>query len=455
MPRIPRIFVFGCLVLLAACGPSGRYYAKVDRYMAEEQYDRADSLIKKNKGEYGARNAVLYDLDRAMAQHLAGHYAESNRHLESAERRIDALYTKSVTTETGAMLSNDNTLPYEGEDFEKVMINVIGALNYVYLGQWDDALVEARKVDHKLNVMNDKYGKKNVYKEDAFARYLSGILYEGRGEFNDAFISYRKADEVYQRYRKQYGTPVPDTLPADLLRVAEATPGMGDEFRFYREKYPDVKWVPEKKLAAESELIFLSYDGLPPVKVDRFVDAPAPDVGGRVYYVRVAFPRFEPRPTDVAYAKISLAGTEGAVVSGKTEPVEDISAIAEKNLEDRIGRIRAKAIARAVSKYLAGRTARKEIGGSGGEIVGILANVYSVASEQADKRSWRTLPGMIRMARLAVKPGKYTVSAEYYSFDQRVIGRKTFEVTLKAGEKRFISNRMVGTPRPVVKKKKH
>jgi len=86
------------------------------------------------------------------------------------------------------MLSNDLTLPYEGEDFETVLINVVAALNYVLLNQWDDALVEARKVDHKLNVINDRYDKKNVYKEDAFARYLSGILYEGKGELNDAFI---------------------------------------------------------------------------------------------------------------------------------------------------------------------------------------------------------------------------------------------------------------------------
>ena len=204
-----RVPLFGCLaLLLLSCGPSGRYYTKVDRYLAEGEYDRADSLIEKNQGEYGATNSVLYDMDRAMTLHLAGRYAGSNRHLESAERRIDDLYTQSVTSHAGAMLTNDNTLPYEGEDYEKVFINVIGALNYVYLGQWDDALVEARKVDHKLNVLNDRYDKKNVYKEDAFARYLSGILYEGRGEWNDAFISYRKAYETYLSFSGMNGHAV-------------------------------------------------------------------------------------------------------------------------------------------------------------------------------------------------------------------------------------------------------
>ena len=38
------------------------------------------------------------------------------------------------------------------------------ALNYVYLGKWDDALVEARKIDHKLNLYNDKYEKRMFIK---------------------------------------------------------------------------------------------------------------------------------------------------------------------------------------------------------------------------------------------------------------------------------------------------
>ena len=59
---------------------------------------------------------------------------------------MEELYTRSITAEAGAMLTNDNLLPYEGEDFEKVMVNVVGALNHVYLQQWDDALVEARRL---------------------------------------------------------------------------------------------------------------------------------------------------------------------------------------------------------------------------------------------------------------------------------------------------------------------
>src|SRR3972149_3931808 len=166
------------LLFLSSCAPSIQHYTRINNYLYQGQYTEADSALEKSKSDYGLRNEVLYFLDRAMVLHLAGRYTESNTFLDKAESGMEELYTRRITAEAGAMLTNDNLLPYEGEDFEKVMVNVIGALNYVYMHQWDDALVEARKVDHKLNTLNDKYEKKNVNKEDAFARYLSGLLYE-------------------------------------------------------------------------------------------------------------------------------------------------------------------------------------------------------------------------------------------------------------------------------------
>ena len=92
------------------------------------------------------------------------------------------------------------------------------ALNYTAAGHHEDALVEARKVDSKLNVINSRYAddKKNVYKEDAFIRFLMGVLYEAEGEVNDAFISYRKAEEIYRNdYAANYGVSAPSLLIVD------------------------------------------------------------------------------------------------------------------------------------------------------------------------------------------------------------------------------------------------
>lgn len=432
-----------------ACAPITWHYSVIDSHLAKQQFDKADSLIKKNKDKYGNRNSVLYNLDRAMILHLAGRHAESNIFLEKAEIKIDALYTKSILTETGAMLTNDNLLPYEGEDFEKVAINIIAALNYVYLGQWDEALVEARKVDHKLNLINDNYDKKNIYKEDAYTRYLTAILYEAKGELNDAFIAYRKAYEIYQDYLDDYGTPVPSMLPQDLLRTTEAL-GLTEEHNNYLKNFPDEKWISQKEIKKLGEIIIFSYDGRSPIKEDFFLTLPVPVENKQAYIIRIALPEFVLQPNDLANSEVNIIGSDGMVESQEMLLMEDITAIAIKNLKDRIGRITAKAIARATAKYAVAHAVTHKVRKKTKDntltqiLTSVGTNIFSVASEQADKRSWRTLPDKIRMVRVRVPPDTYTIELNYYDLNQRLISQKTFEVTVHAGEKKFLSNRFMG-----------
>ncbi|MCI0529305.1 MAG: hypothetical protein L0Y56_17850 [Nitrospira sp.] len=440
-------FLPGLLWFVSACSPITHHYIQVEHYISRQDFFKADAVIEKQAKGYGAKNVLLYDMDRAMALHLAGQYIESNKFLDLAEQRAEQLYTKSLTAEAGAMLTNDNTLPYEGEDFERVMINLIAALNYIYLDEIDEALVETRKVDHKLNLLNDRYEKKNVYKEDAFARYLSGILYEAKAESSDAWIDYRKAYEAYQDYQKQYGTPIPQMLKADLLRMTDLL-GLTVEHREYLDQFGTIPWMRHKEYRRYGEIILISYNGLSPVKEDYFITAPVPDGEGGVYILNIAMPRFISRPTDVANAIMKVQGT--GVTPLQTVLVEDITAIAIKNLENRIGRITAKAIARATAKYMVSRTIREKANKEDKPLPRILSdvgtNLYSLLSEQSDKRSWRTLPGEVQMARLLVPPGTYQVEVQYLNRHGQEITQRAFpEVKILAGEKKFLSSRVVGS----------
>ena len=433
--------LFIVVIIHLACAPVTSHYSLIDQHLARQQYAEADSIVSKYKKKYGQRNSVLYSFDRAMTLHLAGRYEESNMYLEKAEIKIDKLFTKSITSEAGAMLTNNNLLPYEGEDFEKVMINVFAALNYVFLGKWDDALVEARKVDHKLNVYNDKYDDKNVYKEDAYARYLTGILYEAKKELNDAFIAYRKAFDIYKEYSKNYGTPMPPTLPQDLLRTSKAL-GMTKEHNGFRKKFPNVKWISQKEFDKQGELIFFSYNGRSPVKEDYFITVPVYEKKKKTSFFRMALPEFKRLRNNIAYTNVVLSGPVKAPISQEAFLVEDITAIAKKNLKDRIVRITAKATARATSKYLLSRKFKKNA--ENNPFLTILADLYPFVSEQSDKRSWRTLPDKINMARVAVPPGPYTVAVEYYSAGRNLLHRKEYRVTINSGEKKFIGYRFLG-----------
>jgi len=364
--------------------------------------------------------------------------------LEQAEDEIDRLYTRRMRTESLAFMTNDTALPYEGDPYEQVLINVLKALNYAMLGQWQDALVEARRIDHRLNVLSDRIKEKDAYREDGFARYLSGILYESTGDVNNAFIAYRKAYETFDATRAWSHTAVPSQLREDLLRTAEAL-HFTQELAEYRRLFPDTKWETSQSLQPLAQVVVISYNGRAPRKEDQFLDLPISlnalqlvllnrgilqpnrqsnrgmdtvlyGLNGRV--VRVALPRLVQQKTQVPVDTVSLIQDDnGMPVTLNTELAHNVTAMADKALAERMPGITVKALARAAMKFAMAEAATRgaqQAGGSDagpwvGLLVGLLTKGLAVASEEADKRSWQTLPDEIHLARIWIPPGRYRV----------------------------------------------
>jgi len=430
-------------LLLPACGAATGQYTRVDRALSLRNYDEADRIIEKSKDGYGTRSDLLYLMDRGMTLHLSGRYRESNDFLAAAENKIDSLYATSISEQTASLLLNENTISYEGEDFEKVMINIVSALNYVQMGKLEDALVEARKVDHKLTVLNDRYQKKNVYRSDALAQYISGVLYEAEREYNDANISYYKAYEALQNYRKDYNVSIPALIGSDLARTTDAL-GLIEDRDGYLQKFGNPVWESEKTLSEKGEVVLVAYVGRSPVKIDRIVTVPIPDGSGGIYPVRIAFPQFIPQPHRSRAAEIQIDTPPSPMV--RSHLLEPVTAIAVKNLDDRIARISAKAIARATAKAVAAIKIRQEAAkkGSGQKLLAdVTTDLFSVASEKADRRSWRTLPGDVILGRVSLPPGAHRLTVRYLSDSGAVVEERTFEVSLKAGEKKFLIDRVL------------
>jgi len=433
-------------VLLSGCGPSVNRYLLIDASLRAHDAKGADAIVQQAEKEYGEGSRVLYGMDRGMTLQLVGDYQQSNAVLELAEEELDRLYTRKIRTQTFAFITNDTALPYEGDPYEQVLINVLKALNYAVLGQWQDALVEARRIDHRLNVLSDRTQEKHVYRDDGFARYLSGILYESTGDVNNAFIAYRKAYETFDATRAWSHTSVPSQLKEDVLRTSEAM-HFTQELADYRRLFPDTKWETNQSLQQLAQVVVISYNGRAPRKEDQFLDLPislnalqlvllnrgivqqnrgsnrAMDtvlygLNGRV--VRVALPRLIPQKTQVFVDMVSLIPDNGTRVTVNTELVHNVTAMAEKALSERMSGITAKALARAATKFAfaegatrgAQHAAGRDAGPWVGLLVGLLTKGLAVASEEADTRSWQTLPDEIHLARVWVPPGRYQVQSE-------------------------------------------
>ena len=153
-----------------------------------------------------------------------------------------------------------------------MLINVVKALNYLYLGDEPGALVEARKINEKLALYNTRYEKrKNVYNQDAFAHWLMGLLYELEGSFDDARIAYVKAIQVYKEdYAKAYGMKMPGYLPEDAVR-ASLLSRAGDEAARLRKEYGESLGETADLLKEQGEVVLLVMNGEGPNKVDFFI----------------------------------------------------------------------------------------------------------------------------------------------------------------------------------------
>ena len=365
--------------------------------------------------------------------YYAGEADSSTRYLLNAEKEIDDLYTESVSLKVVSFILNDNVLPYAGEDFEKVMVNAFLALNFARKGMDDDALVEARKVDLKLREYSRQYEGKNKYREDAFIRLITGVLYENGGEVNNAFIAYQKSFETYEVYASNYGTQAPDFLLDDLVRTATNL-----SFRDETEKYQGLGGrLPENDKQWGGVLVVMC-SGKGPIKVQEKKAVTIPDTSGVLHTFQIALPKFEPRYTPGRRYSVSATSDRDSV-DATTVPAEDITAIAKAVLEDRLGLIYLKSGGRALLKFLATEKAKKDISkGSDNKARNVLTSLavdlVVGATEQADTRTWRTLPAEIQLARLHLPAGRYRFLVS--SSDGEYVQQSSVEV--KPGRTSFV-----------------
>ncbi len=420
MYRVHYLAVLLGVWTLGGCATYSSSFGVIEHDLSARQYDAALQGIEKQAGSKTDR--VLYLLNKGMVLRMKGDFAGSNRVLEAAKAEMARLYAVSVRENTLSFIVNDATVSYVGDDYEQVLVHLYMALNYLELGQPDKARVEALQVDIKLRELGENISD-SKFTEDAFSRYLTGMIYEERGEWSDALIAYRKAYDAYRKYQSNYGLAMPTLLKHDLLRLAKRQ-GLSDELAQYKKEFGiepprEDSRAPEQ----EGELVFVLNNGLAPIKREKAAALIDPASG---VLVRIALPYYESRSNNVVAARISVAGKQIT-----TELMEDIDAIARQSLDTRMAAITARSLARAAVKV----TTQKALSRGGGNnendaMVGLLGSlamqVAAVATERADTRSWLTLPANIQLARLPLPPGSYTIKVELLDAGEQIVATREY-----------------------------
>ncbi len=433
------------LIIFLMIGCGGYKFQEVIEPLESGQPESAYTYLQKHTPK---TPDIPYQFELGLVAHYANHFSESNTALDIAGDIAEDRYTKSVSKELGSLVTSDKLRPYSGTQYERLLSHYYRALNYVYQGQLDSALVECRRATNLINYFKGEDEKYDFF-GTGFLAYLSGMLFEATGEWNDALISYKQAAAYYKNASEKTGVETPKDIGNALVRLTRRL-GFTDEFERYRQQYGESPPRPENT----GELVLFYESGYVPAKSEESLTFPilkkddvedekfVPTLIGREgmvfedveleYLLRVAIPTIGSYRPHFAGIKIAVGQDQKTGVL-----VEDVENIAIETFNAQRPIILLRTLVRAVGKYLIYRKANKE-----NEALGLLVNLAGVVTEQADTRSWRTLPNQIFMVRMPLPEGTHTLNLSFLDANGRVRGSQSVpDIKIDANRITFLNHR--------------
>ncbi len=442
-----------CLLFFTSCATY--YEVNKDFNAAFEQgnLEQAADLLAKNKKAAKGKSRFLYLANRGVVLSMLGNYEESNRYLEEAYLFTED-YQVNYLNEAAALLTNPNAVVYKGEDHERLLLLYYKAINYLQMARYDEALVECKRLNIRLQQLSDKYKSDKKYDEDAFIHVLMGIIYEAQKDYNNAFIAYRNALDIYKTdYKAMFQVTVPDQLKEDILRTAYLT-GFNEEYNQYKREFGMENYTYKTN---EGTLVFFWNNGLGPYKSEWSINFAVVEGQGGVFnftneeygftfpfsvpvseednrsslsdleVFRVAFPKYVERDKFYKSASLSLNGEDY-----KLDLAEDVNALAFKTLRQRMLLEFGRSLLRVALKKAAEKQIEKESEG-----IAVAVSFLNALTEKADTRNWQTLPHSIHYSRVPLKQGSNEVTLKLHSPYNNGTEERVFNYEITSGETVF------------------
>lgn len=409
-----RILLVSVCMMLISCATYSQYAHSLRDGLLHGDPDTSLAIAEKKDPEH---KDIVSSLEKGMLRRMTDDYSGSNKIFEIAKQEIEKLYGISVTENIASLTINDTFRGYEGDRFEQLLLHAFMAMNYIQLERLDDARVEMLQANIKMMEWGDEPD------EDAFLRYLEGIIYENLNEEDNALISYRKALLVYKEKGGQHYPRIPDILKKDLLRLLSVN-GLNSEFDKTKKELSMVTYKPAEINNQFGELVVILNNGLAPIKSEAALPIFSTEVQQNL---RIAFPVYRGVKGVLDKPVIEVAQQQFTM-----EKVEDIDALARYSLEQKMPGIMARATARAVVKY---NTQQSQQDGS---FAGLLLTVTNLATERADTRSWTTLPQEIQLQRIRLPVGEHQVEIQMKSSAGKVVDVMSESVIIKSERSSFV-----------------
>ncbi|WP_211342246.1 COG3014 family protein [Litorilituus sediminis] len=440
-------YVLASSILLSGCSATrfndlfSSYYQQmqpVKTAQSQGKYQQALKLLPNRSQSNNAYNLSL--LEHGRLQFLAKQIKPSQDSLAHAYQVISDEQEKAKiqlsrgVENAAAIVSNDSATRYIVPPYEQTMLHSYQALNYLSENKLSSALVEVRRANlvqeqalrsnnaklykaeqnmakHgvSMNSLSSKYPSmqttigevKNGF-QNAYTFYLSGLLYEAGGQKNDAYIDYKKALEIF---------PDNSILQQEVWRLANQL-SMVDDIARYKQSFN----INENDHKTNSgNLIVITEHGIIENKSEFSLNLPIFTSHDDMRFYSFSVPTYKNYLRNYAPVSINYQGKHY-----QSEEIVRLQSLAAFQLKEQMPAT----IARQIARIIAKEEIRQQLSRKGGDVGNILAGLYNITTEQADTRSWSTLPDKVEIMKLALAPGQHKIELDIGG------AKKAVEVTI-------------------------
>ena len=393
----------------------GRWNAGDSRGAAAE----ATKAASKQKTETD-RDAVIWRLEQGATLRAAGQYKESIAAFDTAEEGANVFDGKAagkkVAEEALAAITNPTMLPYEGYAYDKIMLNTYKAADYLQLGDFPNARVEFNRALEKQQdamAINAKRIEKaqDALKNEKDAKKKQDIdpdKIRNDPVFSAAWkTNYLDLDEM--KFYADYRNPFAEYLSglffmcqpsggSDLQRARksfELVLGMAGENRFIDQDLKMIERATAGQPIQPTTYVFFE-TGRAPSRAQITIPIPLFLATTKVPYVQLAFPKLKYHEGQARGLTVKTCDTNETTLM-----LSSMDKVIAQEFKNDMTRVIIRTVASAALK--AGVSYGISEATKNNMTAAIAAQaawaVYLMIANQADMRTWNTLPKEIQFCR--------------------------------------------------------
>ncbi len=416
----------GALLLLAGLSGCAGHSKKADAMLsAYRAGDCATAVLDAEEMVQKApdRDKLIWLLEAGTVARSGGDYVKSNELFDQADVILTEYEEQpeiSVSKEAGATVTNQAMLPYRGRAYDAIMLNTYKALNYLALGDLDSARVElnrayerqrlaveanAKRIEKSKEEAEKEKGNYDVEKAEQDEKF--------KGQFDEAYSDLNDpAQQAEYAPYANYVNPLSEFVQglyfltaaadaSDLERGAKSmqrVAGMAQQNPFVAEDLA----LSDKAANGDMmpALTYVIYEtGLAPIRKTIRIDIPVFVAGrysGGVDYVGAAFPKLE--TNDNYQPQILVTTSEGQV---QPQLLCSMDRVIKQDFKNELPVIITKTListgVKAAASYAASEATKNDAWAN--LATRIATTAYQVAMNQADERTWTTLPKQFQYCR--------------------------------------------------------